>query len=93
MAWIDGSNASVVGLRYDGANAPTYAGTETTLNYRPYFAYGIQTSQYGPSSMHLSGVFHLWADGAVEVISTKIAGLVYTAAVTRRGGEVVDVRF
>jgi len=85
MVWIDGGTATVVARRYDAANAPTYAGPEISLNFRPYFDYTEPRS--GPSSEHSGGAFHLSADGSVHFISDNISASVYVAAATKAGNE------
>lgn len=89
MVWIDGGTAAVVALRYDETNAPTYAGAEVALNYTPYFEYDNPRSEYGPSSMHVGGAFHLLGDGAVRFVSNSVASEVYVAISTRASGEAV----
>jgi prepilin-type N-terminal cleavage/methylation domain-containing protein len=90
-AWIDGGTAAVVARRYDDNNAPTYAGPETSLNYKPYFRYdGAISSDYGPSSQHPGGAMHLLGDGSVKFISNNINGFTYDAMVTIAGNEPVD---
>ena len=93
MVWIDGGTAAVVARRYDAANSPTYAGPEIALNYRPYFVYSDPTSEWGPSSMHPGGAFHLMGDGSAQFISENISGDVYENAATRNGNEVDDDAF
>jgi len=93
MVWIDGGTASVVALRYDDANSPTYAGPEIALNYTPYFDYSDPFSEWGPSSEHAGGAFHLYGDGSVHFISDNISADVYVAAVTRSGSETEDDAF
>jgi prepilin-type N-terminal cleavage/methylation domain-containing protein len=87
--WIDGGTASVVALRYDAFNAPSYAGTEISLNYQPYFDYPDPRAEFGPSSMHMNGGVHLLGDGSARFISENIAASVYVALTTRAGGESV----
>ena len=53
--WIDGRTAAFTALRYDRRNHPTYAGTEVSLNYTPYYDGRTVKSDYGPSSMHSGG--------------------------------------
>lgn len=91
--WVDGGTASVVALRYDDNNPPTYAGPEIALNYTPYFEYGDPFAEWGPSSQHEGGAFHLYGDGSVHFISENIAADVYVAAVTRSGRERDDDAF
>ncbi|MCH7686006.1 MAG: DUF1559 domain-containing protein [Planctomycetes bacterium] len=85
--WIEGGTAAVVARRYDASNPPTYAGTEISLNYQPYFDYSNPKSEYGPSSMHPGGVFHLIGDGSVRFISENISASIYVGLATRAGGE------
>ena len=93
MVWIDGGTAAVVALRYDDANSPTYAGPEIALNYTPYFDYSDPFSEWGPSSQHGHGAFHLYADGSVHFIADSIDADVYVAAATRAGQETDDDAF
>jgi len=93
MVWIDGGTAAVVARRYDASNSPTYAGPEISLNYHPYFDYSDPYSEWGPSSEHQGGAFHLYGDGSVHFISENISGDVYVAAATRAGNEVDDDAF
>ena len=88
--WIDGGTASVVALRYDPFNGPTYAGTEISLNYQPYFDYPSPYAEFGPSSMHVNGGVHLLGDGSARFISENIAASVYVALTTRAGDESVS---
>lgn len=91
--WIDGGVAAVVARPYDVGNSPTYARPEISLNYTPYFDYSTPYSEYGPSSQHSGGAFHLYADGSVHFISENISSDVYVAATTRAGGETDDDAF
>lgn len=85
--WIDGGTAAVVARRYDASNPPTYAGTEISLNYHPYFDFSNPKSEYGPSSMHSGGAFHLMGDGSVHFISEHINASIYVGLATRAAGE------
>ncbi len=90
--WIDGGVAAIAARRYDEANAPSYAGPELPLNYRPYYvanSSGID-AEWGPSSQHTGGVHHLLGDGGVRFLSQNIATTLYIAVVSRAGGEVID---
>lgn len=93
MVWIDGGTAAVVARRYDPANSPTYAGPEISLNFSPYFDYTDPYSEWGPSSQHEGGAFHLYGDGSVHFVNENIAADVYVAACTRAGEEVDDDAF
>ena len=93
LVWIDGGTASVVARRYDASNSPTYAGPEISLNYSPYFDYSDPYSEWGPSSQHVGGAFHLYGDGSVHFISENILADVYVAAATRASNEVDDDAF
>lgn len=88
--WIDGGTAAMVALRYDDFNAPTYAGLEHALNYTPYFEYLNPRSDFGPSSMHPGGAFHLLGDSSVRFIVNSISPAAYAAYVTRNGREPVS---
>jgi len=89
--WIDGTSASVA-ARYLGG-PPTYAGTSSAINYRPYFPGGLFPNsigqEYGPSSRHVGGAHHLLCDGTVRFISENIDVTVYDALTTRNGGDIV----
>jgi len=89
--WIDGGVSSMVSRRYSESNAPSYAGTENSLNFKPYYVANGQgiDSDYGPSSMHPAGIMHLFGDGSVRFLSQNINANVYDALVTRAGGEPV----
>jgi len=87
--WMDGMTASVTSFRYDGANPPTYAGPEISLNYYPYYPDKVG-NDYGPSSMHPGGAFHLLGDGSVRFIVDGISVDNYVAFCTREGEEVFD---
>jgi prepilin-type N-terminal cleavage/methylation domain-containing protein len=92
--WIDGGTAAVVSHPYDETNPPDYALPQNALNYTPYFTpvggQGI-TCQYGPSSMHVGGVTHLFGDASVRFISQTINTQIYDALVTLDGQEVVEL--
>jgi prepilin-type N-terminal cleavage/methylation domain-containing protein len=88
--WIDGGTASMVALRYDDFNAPTYAGLEHALNYTPYFEYLNPRSDFGPSSMHPGGALHLFGDSSVRFLVNSISPAAYAAFVTRNGAEVAS---
>lgn len=87
--WMDGLTASVTALRFDESNPPSYAGTEIALNYAPYFQ-SPPRSEYGPSSMHPGGAFHLLGDGSVHFIADGISADNYVALCTREGEEIND---
>ena len=87
--WMDGLTASILALRYDGGNPPTYAGPEISLNYSPYYP-SHPKSEYGPSSMHPDGAFHLLGDGSVRFITDDISATNYVGFCTREGEEVLD---
>lgn len=87
--WIDGGVSALVSRRYSESNAPSYAGTENSLNYKPYYVANGQgiDADYGPSSMHSAGIMHLFGDGSVRFISENINANIYDALITRNGGE------
>jgi prepilin-type N-terminal cleavage/methylation domain-containing protein len=90
MVRVDGGTGAVVSRPYDEGNPPTYALRAIALNYRPYFTYINPSAEYGPSSRHTGGAFHLLGDGAVRYISENISDHVYTALATRAGGETAN---
>ena len=87
--WIDGGVSYVVARPYDDGNPPTYALNRHSLNYRPYFDYDDPRSEWGPSSMHLGGAFHLLGDAGVRFLSENIGDAVYAALATRSGSETI----
>lgn len=86
-AWADGLTAAVSALVYDDANHPTYSRDQSSLNFTPYFDYFMESSLYGPSSMHASGAFHLFGDGSVRFVEDGIDAKTYVALATRAGEE------
>jgi prepilin-type N-terminal cleavage/methylation domain-containing protein len=84
--WIDGRTSANTSLRYD----PSFGEPGIALNYRPYYDDGDIVSQYGPSSMHPHGAYHLYGDGSVHFVLDSINTALYVAISTRAGGEVVD---
>jgi prepilin-type N-terminal cleavage/methylation domain-containing protein len=90
--WIDGGTAAVVSRRYLESNPPTFAGSENSLNFQPYYVANGQgiDATFGPSSMHPGGINHLFGDGSVQNISQNINANIYDALVTRDGGEPVS---
>jgi prepilin-type N-terminal cleavage/methylation domain-containing protein len=93
--WIDGGTAAVASRRYLESNAPSFAGPENSLNYQPYYIANGQgiDALFGPSSMHLGGINHLFGDGSVQTISPNINAMVYDALVTRAGGEATGAAY
>lgn len=85
--WADGGVMAVVAMRYDDANSPSYAGPELALNYHPYFKYDNPDVEWGPSSQHAGGAFHLFGDGGVRFVSDSTAVSVYVAMATKAGNE------
>lgn len=86
--WIDGGVSYVTARPYDDGNPPTYALNRSALNYRPYFDYANPRSDYGPSSQHRGGAFHLLGDAAVRFLTDNLDDDVYAALSTRAGNEV-----
>ena len=48
------------------------------------------TSEYGPSSQHAGGAYHLLADGSVRFITDTINERVYAALATPAGQDAID---
>lgn len=90
MVWMDGGTAALVARPYDDGNPPTYGLRRASLNFRPYFSYSNPTSEYGPSSQHAGGAYHLLADGSVRFITDTINERVYAALATPAGKDAVE---
>jgi prepilin-type N-terminal cleavage/methylation domain-containing protein len=92
--WIDGTGAAAVARPFVVDNVPSYAASEVSLNYRPYYEWGDSNdsidSLWGPSSMHGGQVGHLLGDGSARFIDDSIEPTLYDALVTRAGGESHD---
>jgi prepilin-type N-terminal cleavage/methylation domain-containing protein len=86
-AWADGLTAAVTALVYDDVDFPRYAAEKVSLNYSPYVDYAPEPAQYGPSSMHAGGAFHLFGDGSVQFVRDEVNLDVYVAFSTREGDE------
>jgi hypothetical protein len=84
--WADGFTAAVSALVFNAQRHPEYADDQSSLNFTPYFDYKPLV-EYGPSSMHIDGAFHLFGDGSVRFIETVVPSAVYVAFTTREGGE------
>lgn len=100
--WIDGTTASVASRYFDANNfSGGFAGAGVSLNFRPYFQnpafFGGQNvainSEYGPSSLHAAGAFHLLGDGSVQYIADNVDVSIYDALATKAGNEVVNYGF
>ena len=91
--WIDGSASSVSTLIYD-PNSSTFSDAVAAINYTPYYPSGGQGIDclWGPSSRHVEGANHLFADGSVQYLMDKIDVVIYAAQTTRAGGEAVEVQ-
>lgn len=87
MVWIDGGTSAIVAVPYDSTNAPTYAGSDAPLNFRPYFDYPDPRLEWGPSSWHPRGAMHLLADGSAQYIGNDVSVSLYQALATRAGRE------
>jgi len=87
--WADGLTAAATALVYGALRYPTYAKDQVSLNFAPYFDYDTDSSEYGPSSMHLGGAFHLFGDGSVRFVEDGVTPSVYVAYSTRAGQEAV----
>jgi hypothetical protein len=90
MVWIDGGTAALVARPYDEGNPPTYGGRRISLNFRPYFSYINPTAEYGPSSAHPGGAYHLLGDGSVHFVSENISERVYVSLATRAGNDPIS---
>jgi prepilin-type N-terminal cleavage/methylation domain-containing protein len=92
--WIDGTGAAAVARPFAIDRVPSYAGTQSALNYQPYYQWGDTTDSidcaFGPSSMHSGEVGHLFGDGSARFLVDSIDPRVYDALVTRAGGEPLD---
>ncbi|MEM9659834.1 MAG: DUF1559 domain-containing protein, partial [Planctomycetota bacterium] len=88
--WMDGITGAVTALRYDRGNPPSYAGEGSSLNFAPYYEDSQYHSEYGPSSMHPGGAYHLLGDGSARFLRDEIEAAIYVALCTRAGGEPVD---
>jgi prepilin-type N-terminal cleavage/methylation domain-containing protein len=83
--WIDGRTAANTALALEDAYSP--ASAPASLNYTPYYNDGDLICDYGPSSMHPGGAYHLYGDGSVHFLRDGIAAAVYVGLCTRAGGE------
>ena len=88
--WADGLLAAETALEYGSLHHPQLSGDEITLNNFPYFIYGSERVEYGPSSMHPGGAYHLFGDGSVRFVEDDVAKSVYVAFVTRAGEEATE---
>ncbi len=89
MVWTDGGTSAIVASPYDSGNPPTYAGSQSPLNYKPYFDYPSPHADWGPSSQHPDGAMHLFCDGSARFLINEVSPAVYLAIATRAGGETV----
>src|SRR5207253_1844655 len=83
--WIDGRTAANTALPYDPDSGVTGA---VSLNYTPYYNDGDVTCDYGPSSMHVGGAYHLFGGGSVHFLVDGISPATYVGLCTRAGGEI-----
>ena len=90
--WIDGTSAAVA-ARWMQPLPPTFAGDSVSINYEPYFQGGVFPDSigqnWGPSSLHTGGAYHLLCDGSVHFLSDSLDVNLYDALVSRNDGEVV----
>lgn len=84
--WIDGRTAAISTLPYDGGSFSSVV----SLNYTPYYNDGDIQSDWGPSSMHPGGAYHLFGDGSVHFLSDNINVATYIGLCTRAGEEIID---
>ncbi len=83
--WMDGLTAAntALPLRDYGEE-----GSEAiALNFAPYYPDHGYYSEYGPSSMHPGGAYHLLGDGSVQFLTDDIAQANYVAYCTRASQE------
>ena len=59
-------------------------GSVISLNYTPYYDDGDVVCNYGPSSMHVGGAYHLFGDGSVHFLLDGISAAAYVGLCTRR---------
>jgi prepilin-type N-terminal cleavage/methylation domain-containing protein len=83
--WIDGRTAANTALEY---LPDPFAARGVSLNATPYYDDGDIVCQYGPSSMHPGGAYHMLGDGSIHFYRNDIAPAVYVALTTRAGDEV-----
>lgn len=87
-AWIDGLTAAVVSVPYNAwAWQSARPDGPIALNFTPYYK---PYADYGPSSMHPGGAYHLFGDGSTRFVRDEVSSRVYLAYTTRAGGEVID---
>jgi prepilin-type N-terminal cleavage/methylation domain-containing protein len=86
--WIDGRTAAHTALAFSGDSVDV---NRVSLNFTPYYDDGDITCNFGPSSFHPSGAYHMLGDGSIHFYRNDIAPSVYVALTTRAGGEVASV--
>ena len=91
--WMDGIFGAYTALPYDSGNAPSYAIDVAALNFAPYYEERGYHTEYGPSSEHSGGAYHLLGDGGVLFIRDEVSIENYKALCTRAGNEIVDAPF
>jgi prepilin-type N-terminal cleavage/methylation domain-containing protein len=85
--WIDGRTAANTALAFDTSGVTA---NRTSLNITPYYDDGDITCDFGPSSFHPGGAYHMLGDGSIQFYRNDIAPAVYVALTTRAGGEVAS---
>ena len=83
--WIDGRTAANTALAFRSGGV---IGSRVSLNVTPYYDDGDITCDFGPSSFHPSGAYHMLGDGSIHFYRNDIAPSVYVALTTRAGDEV-----
>lgn len=84
--WMDGVFGGYTATAYNRGSLRRVA----SLNYTPYYVEnegGRYNTLWGPSSEHQGGVYHLYGDGSVQLLSDDIGVYVYKSLCTRAGGD------
>ena len=88
--WMDGLTASYTAMADYRWQPSRRHNKGVALNRASYYTDPRYETEYGPSSEHLGGAFHLFGDGTVRFITDDVSPETYAAYCTRAGNEVVD---
>ena len=88
--WIDGRTGGEHRACRTTCDYYGVLGSVISLNYTPYYDDGDVVCEYGPSSMHAGGAYHLFGDGSVHFLLNTISAATYIGLCTRTGGELID---